>query len=98
VVMQKNEAEQPGPEDIHEIGCVGAVMRLARTPEGNAQVILQGLQRVRLSNIRLANDTLRAHLEPLPDTDDKSTSVRALMNNLLLTFQRIVDLSPVLPD
>src|SRR5690554_142756 len=63
IVMQKSEAEQPAADELYEIGCVGAVMRMARTAEGHAQVIVQGLQRVRLSEVREADGTLRAKIE-----------------------------------
>ena len=98
ISMQKEEGiETPGPEDIHEIGCICAVLRMMRTPEGNAQVLVQGLVRARLSEIDLSSNALHARVEVLPDAEEKPLAVQALMNNLLLTFGRMVELSPVLP-
>lgn len=99
ISMQKDENnEAPGPDDINEMGCVCAVLRMMRTPEGNAQVIVQGLVRARLSEINLSDGALSARAETLPDASDKPLAIQALMNNLLLTFRRIVEFSPVLPD
>ena len=99
ITMQKDaDLETPGPDDVNEIGCVCAVLRMLRTPEGSAQVLVQGLTRARLTEIDLTDGALNAHIETLPDAEDKPLAVQALMNNLLLTFGRIVELSPILPS
>lgn len=99
VTMQKDTAtEEPGADDIHTLGCVCAILRMMRTPEGTAQVLLQGLVRARLTDIEKSGEAMVAHVETLPDIADKPLAVQALMNNLLLSFGRIVELSPILPD
>jgi ATP-dependent Lon protease len=99
VAMQREEGiETPTSDEIHNIGCVGVVARMMRTPDGNAQVIVQGLVRVRLHEFTDADGVMRARVETLPDPIDKPMAVQALMNNLLGVFRRIVELSPVLPE
>jgi ATP-dependent Lon protease len=98
ITMQKDgDIETPGPDDINEMGCICAVLRMMRTPEGSAQVLVQGLVRARLSEINLADGSLSARVETLPDAEEKPLAVQALMNNLMLAFGRIVELSPALP-
>jgi ATP-dependent Lon protease len=99
VAMQKDEnVEAPGPDDLHPLGCVCAIMRMMRTPEGHAQVLMQGLVRARLGDIATTEGALRANVEILPDESERPLAIQALMNNLLLSFGRIVELSPILPD
>ncbi|HVF11363.1 MAG TPA: endopeptidase La, partial [Abditibacteriaceae bacterium] len=99
ITMQRDEGvEQPTPEEIYPIGCVCAVLRMMRTPDGGAQVLVQGLVRAALSEFTQDDGILRARLKTLPDTTEKAMAVQALMNNLLGTFRRIVELSPVLPE
>ena len=90
--------EHPTPDEVHQVGCACAIVRMMRTPEGSAQVIVQGLSRVRLSQWSNQGEMLRAHVEVLHDPADKPMSIQALMNNLLGTFRRIVELSPILPE
>jgi ATP-dependent Lon protease len=71
---------------------------MMRLPDGTAQVIVQGLVRVRLSDYEEQDGVLRARLEPLPDNEENSPNVQALMQSVLRDFERIVQLSPVLPD
>src|SRR5690606_18389759 len=99
MAMQRDETtEKPSAEEIHHIGCDAAIMRMNRLPDGTAQLIAQGLVRARLTEFRDENGVLRAHVEPLPDPTEKPMATQALMNNLLGTFRRIVELSPVLPE
>jgi len=99
MTMQRDEnIEKPSPDEIFHIGCVAAIVRMNRMPDGNAQVIAQGIVRVRLSEFVDENGVLRAKVEPLPDSEEKPMALQALMNNLLGTFRRIVELSPILPE
>ncbi|HEX8552236.1 MAG TPA: endopeptidase La [Abditibacteriaceae bacterium] len=97
-MQHKSDIETPTPDEMHHIGCACIVARMMRTPDGDAQVIVQGLSRVRLSNFAEENGVLYADVETLTDTEDKSMANQALMNNLLGVFRRIVELSPVLPE
>ena len=99
MTMQRDESiEKPSPDEMYHIGCVAAIVRMNRMPDGNAQVIAQGIVRVRLSEFQDENGVLRAKVEPLPDAEEKTMAMQALMNNLLGTFRRIVELSPILPE
>ncbi|MDF2439910.1 MAG: ATP-dependent Lon protease [Abditibacteriota bacterium] len=100
VTLQREEnIEQPTPEELHDIGCACAIVRMMRQPDGSAQVIVQGIARVRLSEWNTdAAQVLRARAEAFADPDERPMAIQALMNNLLSTFRRIVELSPILPD
>ncbi|PQV65329.1 ATP-dependent Lon protease [Abditibacterium utsteinense] len=99
LTLQRDENEEtPAPESLHEIACAAAIVRMMRLPDGSAQVIVQGLSRLRLSEFQSENEILSAHVENLPDSDVKSAKVTALMQSLLRDFERIVQLSPLLPD
>jgi len=97
--MQRDDSiENPTADDVFKIGCACAVVRMMRTPEGHAQVIVQGLVRIRLSEFTDTDGVLRAHVERLDDSEEKPMAIQALMNNLLMNFRRIVELNPVLPE
>jgi ATP-dependent Lon protease len=99
LTLQRDEnTEQPTPDELHTIGCACAIVRMMRSPDGAAQVIVQGLSRVRLSEYSEEGGVRRARVETLPDSTEKPLAIQALMNNLLGVYRRIVDLSPVLPD
>ena len=93
----EEELDAPTLEQLHLIGCAASVVRMMRTPEGSAQTIVQGLTRLRLSNLAEENGVLMADVEAIEDSEEISTPIQALMASLLRDFERIVELSPVLP-
>ena len=99
LTLQRDESiEATTPENLHETGCACAIVRMTRQPDGSAQVIVQGVSRVHLSEYSQDGGVLHARLEALPEDTEKPLAVQALMNNLLGVFRRIVELHPALPD
>ncbi len=98
VLQREQETEVPTPQQLHEIGCAATFVRMMRMPDGTAQVIVQGLARVRPSNFSVENNVTRTDVEVLMDSTERPPQIEALMQSLLRDFEQIVDLSPVLPD
>ena len=99
VTLQVEESiETPTVDQIHIIGCATQVLRMMRTPEETAQVVIQGLVRLRLSDFEETNGVLTARIETLVDSTETSPETQALSQSLLRDFERIVELSPVLPE
>ncbi len=99
VTLQVEEGiETPTPDQLYSVGCGAQVLRMMRTPEETAQVVIQGLVRLRLSDFEEQDGILTARIEQLHDSTDTSPEIQALSNSLLRDFERIVALSPVLPE
>ncbi len=98
VLQNEENIEAPTPEQLHEIGCVASFVRMMRMPDGTAQVIVQGVARVRPGNYSNEGNVLRADVEVLHDSPELTPQIEALMQSLLRDFEQIVELSPVLPD
>ena len=98
VLQREPDIEVPTPEQLHPIGCAASVVRMMRMPDGDAQVIVQGLARVRLSNFDNEGNIARSDIEVLYDSTERTPQIEALMASLLRDFERIVEISPVLPE
>ena len=98
VLQRSPETEVPTPDELYEIGCAANFVRMMRMPDGTAQVIVQGLTRVRLANFGNENNIARADVEVLHDSPELTPQIEALMQSLLRDFEQIVALSPILPD
>ncbi len=99
VTLQVEESiEVPTTEQLYTVACAAQVLRMMRTPEETAQVVIQGLVRVRLSDFEERDGVLTARVEPLADAAETSPEIQALSQSLMRDFERIVDLSPVLPE
>ncbi|HEV7493554.1 endopeptidase La [Baekduia sp.] len=98
VASRSPELETPGPDELHDVGVVGAVARMIKVPDGSLRILVQGAQRVKLTEWVGELPYLVARVEELPDVVRESPELTALTRNVQETFTRIVELVPYLPE
>src|SRR5205085_6187902 len=80
------------------VGVVGGVARMLKVPDGTLRILVQGAQRVRISDWVRETPYLVARVQELPDVVHESPELTALMRNVQETFARIVEHVPYLPE
>jgi len=85
-------------EDYYGIGTSVAILRMAKTADNKAQLLLQGISRFRIIEFVEGKPYLLARVENLEDEEVKDIEVEALIANLISLFERIIKLSPFLPQ
>src|SRR5438874_1556675 len=101
VLTQRDKrVDAPGPSDLYDIGTVSMVHRVMKTPEGNLFVIIMGVSRTRMQEFQQFEPYLRAKISVLQDEkeDESSVDFQALRRTVISQFERIIKLSPQLPD
>src|SRR5215471_3131153 len=101
VLTQRDKrVDSPGPSDLYDVGTVSMVHRVMKTPEGNLFVIIMGVARTRVKNFTQFEPYLRATIEPMSDEREDETAIdfQALRRTVVSQFERIIKLSPQLPD
>jgi ATP-dependent Lon protease len=98
VASRNPELETPGPDELHDVGVVGAVARMIKVPDGSLRILVQGAQRVKLTDWVGESPYLVAHVAELGDVVRESPELTALTRNVQETFTRIVELVPYLPE
>jgi ATP-dependent Lon protease len=98
VTVRNSEVEEPGWEDLYEIGTAAAVHKLIRVPDGTLRVLVQGLRRIRVAELRASEPYLVGEFEDVPDVDPGTPEVEALTRNVQSLFARIIGLVPYLPE
>src|SRR5258706_2709906 len=101
VLTQRDKrVDAPGPGDLYDIGTVSMIHRVMKTPEGNLFVIIMGVSRTKLEQFTQFDPYLRAKISPLADEkeDESSVDFQALRRTVISQFERIIKLSPQLPD
>jgi ATP-dependent Lon protease len=99
LVAQKDpEVEQAGPDDVFRVGTVARIARLLRIPDGTVQVIVQGLERIKILDYVAEEPFLKAHVRLAPDTTTTDVETEALKRNAVGLFQRLVSLVQYLPN
>ncbi len=77
---------------------VGVVARMIRVPDGTLRVLVQGMQRVRITAWVQTEPYLVAEIAESPDVVRQSPELIALMRNVQQTFSSIVEQVPYLPE
>src|SRR5881409_2153104 len=101
VLTQRDKrVDAPGPGDLYDIGTVSMVHRVMKTPEGNLFVIIMGVSRTRMQEFTQSDPYLRAKISVLADEkeDESGVDFQALRRTVISQFERIIKLSPQLPD
>src|SRR5215468_5908469 len=101
VLTQRDKrVDSLAPFDLYDIGTVSVVHWVMKTLEGNLFVIIMGVSRARMQEFQQYEPYLRARIAVLGDEKEDETGVdfQALRRTVLSQFERIIKLSPQLPD
>ncbi len=98
VVSNKQEKSRPDQkEDLAKVGCSALILKMAKTEDNRAQMLVQGLNRFEIKAYIEDKPYLQAQVEHFDDIEHADDETSALMANVIKQFTRIVELSPGLP-
>jgi len=99
VVAKQQIQDTPFPkEDLSAVGTSALILKMAKTQDNRAQLLVQGLSRFRVVSFKDGKPYLQAKVKHLKQTEKKDDETEALMSNLIGLFNKIVELSPGLPQ
>ncbi|MBC7235500.1 MAG: endopeptidase La [Chloroflexi bacterium] len=98
VGMPNPNIEDPRPGDVYTIGTMALIHRLVRAPDDTLHIIVQGLERVEITEFTQTDPYLRGKVEARPETVEESVEVEALVRHIGALFEKLVGLAPYIPD
>jgi len=100
LIMMKQDLENAQDialNDLHTVGTCAVILKMAKTAENRAQLLLQGLTRFSIVELIEGKPYQQARVKIIEESEIKDIETEALMSNLLSLFDRILKLSPFLP-
>ena len=98
-VAQRNpETEDPRLDDLYRVGTACVIVKMFKAPEGADTIILHALCRVGITEITKEEEYLEATVQPHRDSPEVSTRTQALVHSVRTAAERIISLSPNIPD
>src|SRR6266511_187589 len=85
------EIDDVQPEQIYNVATIAEIVRLLRIPDGSAQIIVQGLQRVRITGYSKETRFFKVSFEPIEEELGDPVEREAQMRNVKALFERYVD-------
>jgi ATP-dependent Lon protease len=98
VTSRDGSLDEPGWDELHEVGTLAIVHKMIKVPDGTLRILVQGLDRVHLDNRLETEPYLLGEFSELPDVLDETPEVEALTRNVQGLFGRIIGLAPYLPE
>jgi ATP-dependent Lon protease len=97
-VAQKQAAkDDPGAEDLYEIGSVATILQMLKLPDGTVKVLVEGTQRARLGTVTDMGEYLAADVQPVAGDPGHANEVEAMRRTLLAQFDQYVKLNKKIP-
>jgi ATP-dependent Lon protease len=98
LLLQRNEIDEPAPDDVHRVGTVAVIRQMAKAPTG-MRVIVEGLSRARAEFLQADRGMLTALIKPLPEPSERSIEIDAHVRRLQELVDRALSLATGLsPD
>lgn len=98
LVAQTNPTEdEPGIEDLFQIGTIATILQLIRLPDGTVKVLVEGLTRARIMHVEFESDHFRADTTLLQPEEISDKEAALLIRSLLSQFDQYVQLSKKIP-
>jgi ATP-dependent Lon protease len=97
LVLQDNDSEDPGPDDVRRIGTVAIIRQMAKAGQG-INIILEGLARVRLDSVTRTGTSMRAHITPVPEPFERTLEVDAHVRRIQELIDKTLSLATGLSE
>jgi ATP-dependent Lon protease len=98
VTQREAETQDPGPEDIYEIGCIASIMQELKLPDGTAKALVEGQQRIRIVEFVQTDPYYLVRIEPIEESEEVDMETEALMRTLVHDFGRASELGKPIPQ
>jgi ATP-dependent Lon protease len=96
--LRESETEEPAAADLRSMGTVARILKVLRLPNGNLNVIVQGLQRTALSDVQAPAPYFRAVCSAVAEEQPATPlHTEAQMLSARRMLQRLLQLSTNMP-
>ena len=98
LTAQKDAAnDDPGREDVYQIGTIGTVLQLLKLPDGTVKVLVEGAYRAKISNFTDNETFFEAYAEKIEETDGDPQEQTALGRAVVTQFEQYIKLNKKIP-
>ncbi|GFO59479.1 Lon protease [Geomonas silvestris] len=91
------KTEEPGPEDIYQVGTICQIIQLLKLPDGTVKVLVEGKQRGLISEFIREEEFFEVEVRELVEPAVQGTESEALKRGVLASFESYVGLTTSVP-
>ncbi|AWD32356.1 Lon protease [Candidatus Kinetoplastibacterium sorsogonicusi] len=89
--------EDPGINDIYNIGCLSNVIQMLKLPDGTVKVLIEGVKRITIENIDESNGYFECEGKDFNTDYSTGAEIEALRRTLIDIFEQYIKLNKKIP-
>ena len=89
--------DDPGRDDVYDMGVIATVLQLLKLPDGTVRVLVEGKARASLTALTESGDHLTAEIERIDEPAKEGVEIAALMRSVIDQFENYSKLNRKLP-
>ena len=98
LVAQKNATQDdPEPSDIYDVGTVSTVLQLLKLPDGTVKVLVEGIQRTKISEFVDKPEFFEANAVLIDEQTQDEGELVALSRTVVSQFEQYIKLNKKIP-
>src|SRR5690242_626906 len=98
VAQRTADTDDPRDKDIYSIGTLASILQLLKLPDNTVKVLVEGVQRARITKLTSEGAYLAAEIQAVPDEQASETrELDALMRSTMALFEQYVKLNKKVP-
>lgn len=97
VAQTQADVDDPGKDDIYEIGTISTILQLLKLPDGTVKVLVEGVRRARLLGIETDEHFSAEFEELLEDETYDEKEMDVLSRSVMSRFEEYVKLNKKIP-
>ena len=96
--QKKADIEAVSLDEINTVGTMARILQMLKAPDGTLRVLVQGLERISIGEFKQTEPYIRAAVSASPEDTEKTVELEALMRGVSEVFQKMVSLTPNMPE
>ena len=95
LLVTKRDAtvDDPGPEDLYDVGTVATILQLLPLPDGKVKVLVEGGQRAKIDGFQVDGPVIVADVIPFEEVTLTAASAEAVSRSLMGRFEALAKTS-----
>jgi ATP-dependent Lon protease len=98
LTQRKPDTERPGFADLYRVGTAATVLKILRSHQGAVSIVVHGIARFEVVEPITTEPYLKARVRLLESEAKMTKRLQALMVNVRQTANRVISLSPNVPE
>jgi ATP-dependent Lon protease len=96
--QKRADAEVKQTADAFTTGTMARILQMVKAPDGTLRVLVQGIERITIADFIQTEPYIKARVTASPDVSEKTVAIEGLMRGLAELFQKLVSLTPNMPE